>query len=343
MKLQAQYFDGKTSAAQTVEVELLSDGTVLIHAGAQTFRHMLSALRISERVGNTPRRMQCADGALCVITDNEALDQWLHACGAHSSEHRVFRLERNWSYALAALLAVVIGTFAFIRYGVPVLAERVATQLPTSVDDRLGAGTLDILDEQFFAPTELTAAQQQALQQSFARIIRDRPDSRRYRLEFRKGGKLIDANAFALPSGTVVITDELVALAENDNELLAVLAHEVGHVVHRHSLRMVLQSSASTLVMFGLFGDVSGIASLATSVPAMLTQARYSRTHETEADDYAVAWLKAQGIATHYFGDLLTRLEARHNKGDSTDSSVLGYFSSHPQSEERAQRAKQGG
>ena len=72
----------------------------------------------------------------------------------------------------------------------------------------------------------------------------------------------LKANAFALPSGIVVLTDELEALAQHDDELSAVFAHEIGHVVHRHSMRMVIQHSASALLMLGLLGDVNSATSV---------------------------------------------------------------------------------
>ena len=71
------------------------------------------------------------------------------------------------------------------------------------------------------------------------------------RLELRAGGA-IGPNAFALPSGIIMVTDELVRIAEHPEEFESVLAHEAGHMVHRHSLRMLLQGSASTLLMFAV-------------------------------------------------------------------------------------------
>jgi hypothetical protein len=336
VQLPGQYFDGKTSTAHPVEVTLLDNGWLCINHGTQTINHAAAELKISARIGNTPRRIQLPDDTVCEITDNDALDQWLSGGGAHGLQHQVFHLERQWSYALLALLAVVIGAWAFIQYGVPALAERIATHLPTSVDDRLGGETLELMDGKLFQPTQLTAVQQTPIRESFKRIIAALPDKQRYRLEFRQGGEVIGANAFALPSGIVVMTDELVQLADNQNELTAVLAHEVGHVVHRHTLRMVLQNSASALVMFGLLGDVSSVSALAASMPTLLTQAKYSRAHEAEADDYAYAWMASHGIASHYFGDMLNRLEQQQGGSNA----ALSYFSSHPQTSERSQRAR---
>ncbi len=334
--IKGRYFDGKTSAAQAVEVQLFENGWLHIEGGSLTADHPVTDVQISPRVGNTQRRLRFADGSVCEISDNDMLDAWLAIGGAHGPQHQVFHLERQWSYALIALAAIIIGTWAFIQYGVPALAERIAMQLPTSLDDRIGRESLELLDGRLFKPTQLPIAQQQAIRINFNRIIAELPDRQRYRLEFRAGGETIGANAFALPSGIVVMTDELVALSKDPNELTAVLAHEVGHVVNRHSLRMVLQSSASALVMFGLLGDVSTVSSIVASMPALLTQAKYSRNHETEADNYAFNWMAAHGIATHYFADILTRMEQQH--GGS--SGALDYFSSHPATETRARRTR---
>lgn len=85
--------------------------------------------------------------------------------------------------------------------------------------------------------------------------------------------------------------------------------------------------------MFVLLGDVTSISSLAAGLPAMLTQARYSREFETEADRYSLAWLREHRIATHYFRDILLRLEKQEGTGGQ--SGVISYFSSHPDSSER--------
>ncbi len=298
--IKGRYFDGKTSAAQSVEIQLLETGWLHIEGTTHVADHPVTDVQISPRVGNTQRRLHFPDGSVCEVSDNDTLDAWLAAGGGHGLQHEVFHLERQWSYALIALLAIAVGTWAFIQYGAPALAERIAMQLPTSLDDRIGRESLELLDGRLFEPTQLPPDQQQTLRSDFNRIVANLPDRQRYRLEFRAGGKTIGANAFALPSGIVVMTDELVALSQDSRELTAVLAHEVGHVVHRHSLRMVLQSSASALVMFGLLGDVSSVSSIVASVPAMLTQAKYSRNHEIEADDYAFDWMESHGIATHY-------------------------------------------
>src|SRR5690606_4047665 len=142
-----------------------------------------------------------------------------------------------------------------------------------------------------------------------------------YRIEFRRGGDF-GANALALPHGALVVTDELVFLLEDDRELLGVLAHEIGHVVHRHALRSVLQNSAVFVVIALVTGDVSSGAVLGGALPAFLLQRRFSRAFEREADAHALATLRAAKIPPQHFAEALERLGGEHGE---TDSKLLNY------------------
>jgi Zn-dependent protease with chaperone function len=334
----ARYFDGRTSAARDVEISLYADGRVTVNSGDELLQDATVAdVQISERIGDTARRVTFADGAMCETTHNDAIDQWLERLGAHSHEHRVFRLERRWQFALLALVITVVGTWAFLRFGLPATADRAARLMPHSVEMAVGEGGMETLDSLFFEPSRLHPQRSASLQSRFHLLQRELGDSPRLRLELRHGGREIGANAFALPAGIVVVTDELVLLAQHDEEIESVMAHEVGHVVHRHSLRMVLQSSGSALLMLTLLGDVSSASTLAASVPTVLVHAKYSRDFEREADEYARAWLQRRGIASHRFGDLLQRIELEESGREAPgDDGVWSYFSSHPTTTERA-------
>jgi len=127
------------------------------------------------------------------------------------------------------------------------------------------------------------------------------------RVQFRGGGD-IGANAFALPDGTVVFTDEIVHLAHNDDELLAVFAHEIGHVKYRHGLRATIQGSVLSFAVGMLVGDVSAAADMLAALPLLLTTSSYSRDFEREADANSLVFLDAHNIPRHSFIDLMERL-----------------------------------
>jgi Zn-dependent protease with chaperone function len=324
-----QLFDGRSSVRRDVEVQIGIDGIVRVAGAGSPRDYRLAEVEISERIGSTPRMLRFPDGSACEIADNDAIDVALEQLDAVSPQHRVHRLESRWRYAMLAGVALVLIAWGSIQFGIPAAAKHVAMALPASTDHVLGRESLELLDQMVLEPTALGTDHQAALRARFDAMTRDLEDGHEYRLEFRGGGD-IGANALALPSGIVVMTDELVELAQSDDELSAVLAHEVGHVVHRHSLRMLLQNSATSILMLALVGDISSASVLVASVPTVLVQAKHSRQFETEADDYAYAWLDRAGIPRRNFGAILERLEQEYGGED-----VPSWMSSHPPTAQR--------
>ncbi|NJM42911.1 MAG: M48 family metallopeptidase [Brachymonas sp.] len=110
-------------------------------------------------------------------------------------------------------------------------------------------------------------------------------------LEFRQSE--IGPNAFALPGGIMVMTDELVEMVKDDDTVLGVLGHELGHITRRHGMRQLVQVGVLQGVLSIAFGDYG---SLITTAPLILGSMAYSRAHEREADDDSIAYMKAAGI-----------------------------------------------
>jgi Zn-dependent protease with chaperone function len=98
---------------------------------------------------------------------------------------------------------------------------------------------------------------------------------------------------------------------------------------------MLIQSSIVGIVVAWYVGDVSNIAA---GLPTMLLQAGYSRDHEREADAYAAAMLRFNGIPPARLGDMLAKLEAAHLASQNeAEDSPLDYLSSHPVTRERVE------
>jgi Zn-dependent protease with chaperone function len=329
--IRALFYDGRSSGAReiTVSVSRWPEAHLTIVGADFADDVPFKALQIEPRVGDAPRFLHVPEGASIEIIDNAAFDSALQAAAVRAPEELAGGLERRWSYAIVALLATVLGAWSFITYGVPTLARRAITFVPLAVDAQVGAEGLELLDRTVLNPTRLAAARQQELRRLFTSVIADVPsnyvpDRVRYRLELRAGGA-IGPNALALPSGIVILTDELARQAKHDDELRAVFAHEVGHIVHRHSMQRLVQSSAVAILMMGLFGDVSGAASLVVGIPSVLLDAAYSRELEREADAYACAWMARHQVAPERLADLLKRVTAAEG-GDGGHE----YLSSHP-------------
>ena len=201
-----------------------------------------------------------------------------------------WRLRRaSWSARLA------IAWFFF--FGLPQIAESIAREIPPAAETLIGEQTMEILDRTTLQPTTLSTEQQQDLTDALRRFVADMPYGDKYRLEFRKlPGDL--PNAFAIPGGAIVVSDGLVAALQDEDAFLAVVAHEIGHQVHRHVLRQVLQGSAVIVAATMLTGDVSSATGVVLAVPTFLLSSRYSRDFEREADEFAFATLRDRGITS---------------------------------------------
>ena len=329
MQVAAQYQDGKTSRSHAVLLDITPIGITIAGDGIRRFVGV-AELEIVPALGNLPREIRCGDGSVCEISDRASLEQALELAGLGRPRSWLQRLEQHWAWAVGALLAVIGLSVLAMIYGVPVLARYAAEAMPKATDERIGELALEQLDEHLFAASALPPARQQELRALFDEMAAATDGGWEFRLEFRRG-ESVGANAFALPGGTVILTDEMVGLAQGDGELQAVLAHEIGHVTHRHSLRMLLQNSLSALVMLGLLGDVSGATAVVATVPTVLVQAGHSRDFEREADQYAFQWLERNGLPRDLLRSLLRRLE----KAEGTEGADFGFLSTHPRTEER--------
>ena len=330
----ADYFDGRTARPHRVTLSLKGDELV-VEGDTLARREPISALRVSEPMGVAPRLISFPDGAHCEVRDHAGLAHMLHVTGHVDSW--VVRMQRYWSAALAAAVIAVGALTAAYIWGLPAVAESLAFQLPQNVLQEMGAGSLQLLDKTMLKPSALPPERQQAVHAAFGRLAVPGNARTDYRIEFRKGGP-ISANALALPDGTIVLTDELVTLAGDDEEILAVVAHELGHLNRRHSVRMLIQGSIVAFIVAWYVGDVSNVAA---GVPTLLLQARYSRTLETEADRFAVAMLKTNGISPRRLSSMLARMEAARDTAAQKEgkrhrqSGALDYLSSHPATAER--------
>ena len=328
-EVQGYFYDGKTSAATSASLRVLGSRLILAYGDSS---HTLDAdeATVTSRLGNTPRHVAFADGSRFETQDNDGMDSLLHELRRDTSSLWLHRLESNLRYVALGVVVTIAFVWALVAYGLPAAAKTVAMQMPVAVSSGISEQVLRQLDDHLFQSSTLSAETQARLQRRFDEVIADAEASFAFQLQFRQGGRTLGANAFALPSGMILMTDELVTLAEHDDELVAIMAHEVGHVVHRHGLRQVLQHTALGLVFTYLTGDVSSVVG---ALPVMLLQLGYSREFEREADHYALEYLRRAGISPIHFANIMQRLDHTHDEA----SGIGNYLSTHPATSERIQ------
>ena len=335
-QLAGEYFDGRNARPLPGTLQIADDGS-LHCVGAELSARHISELIIPDRLGNTPISLRFPDGTCFVSHDNDGVDALRQTFFPAQQQRWLLRLERSWPVAVAMVLLLMLGGWWSFERGLPALATKVAHALPAAALGQLGEETLLALDRTVFAPSELLPHEQERLERVFAQVAEaadtsgDLPMS--VQLLSRRGDG-VGANAFALPNGTVVVTDELMALAETDDELAGVLAHELGHLAQRHSIRQVLQGAGIAMALFTLTGDMGTASTVLAGLPTAMANARYSREFELEADRYSAQLLTELGLPLDGFGRLLERLVESHG----ADEDAMPLLASHPGLDERRNR-----
>lgn len=302
--INADYFDGLSARRIAATITVADDWVIVAH-DAISKQYQRNAVRVQPQLLGAPRRIEFPDGSAAVVADHAALEAAFGISGKATLAHR---LESHLGFVFVALIGVVIAVALGYLFGVPWAAREIAQRLPIKIESQLGDVSLTSLDGVIFKASELDARTKSDISVAFAqlRTAADLPNS--VRLEFRQGGWM-GANAFALPGGVVVVTDQLVNAMREVPETAAVLAHELGHVHHRHGLQRVLQSSITALAAAAIYGDVASLTTVVVSVPTVLVQSAYSRDAEREADAFAFALLKQTGQSPRAFARAMATLE----------------------------------
>jgi Zn-dependent protease with chaperone function len=328
-----RYFDGRSGKPVAARLTRQNDHLCVIAQGLEV-RVPIDQVQWPERVRHGPRVAHFSAGGSVQPDDAAAWDLWLACYGPRES--LVVKMQQSWRSVLVSAVLLIATLAAAYGWGLPALSDALVAAVPSSVDRALGESSLVALDAQMMRPSKLSAAQQQRLQQSWQQVTQALPVQQvpPWQLIFRDSQ--IGPNAFALPGDTMVMTDQLVQLVNGNSEVLvAVLAHELGHLKHRHGMRMLVQAGVLGTVSAVALGDFSGLLG---AVPLLLGHAHYSREAERQADAFAVQVLHAAGISPLVMLTLFDKLE-QHRKqgGDRPDQeSLLGIaFASHPRDAQR--------
>lgn len=326
MTVAGTYYAPASSCAIDVAVQLENDDLRVFGEGVQRLES-LRACPLSEPLGRMARHFTLPDGARIEISDIETLAGWERTTRRSTGMHLVHRLESRWRWVAGAAVFLSALIAALYLWGLPLAAKQVAMRLPPQIAKMATEQARSIFVTLFeFESSKIPEERRTKLSAAFLKMAAamDPGSKHEYRLEFFKAPF---PNAFALPDGLVCITDELIEEAENDTEVLGVLAHEIVHVREQHGLRNVLQDSAVFLIWTLMTGDISTVAGMGSALPAMLAQSGYTRAFEQEADLGAAKHLVEIGWGVQPLCDLLERIdpEASHSIEAATES-----LSSHP-------------
>lgn len=322
-------------SSKALDAALLAEGqrlAVRLPDRSLVGEETVGTMVISERIGRIPRRISFADGGLFETEENDAIDALLKA-NRRNRAVWIHELGRFHPRLIVLVLLVFLFSGLIYRFAIPALVEVAVWVTPPVVSDVMSSGTLASLDKTMLGPTTLSIAEQRKIRDGFNELAGfSSRGSAGYHLYFRDGG-YIGPNAFALPDGSLVLTDQLVAMAGGDTEMiLGVLAHEIGHVEKQHALRQMYRAAGTAGLIMLIAGDLGSSGQEVLTDGAALLSLSYSRSSEAEADRVSVELMAKAGKNPTAIGRFFKLLEDR--LGDKGQTSML---STHPGTPERRQ------
>ncbi len=345
-------FDGKNVNKISVSLIVADNGAAyLSNKPKSTFNY--AKIAVSPRIADSTRFLTLPDGRLFETTNNDVIDRLclLFTTSKHSQIH-----SGKWMFKTALLLVILTLSWLGINFGVPALTYKIAMQVPEEILVESGQKAMANLDKESFKKSKLKKKRQKKITSIFKKLLPANHEKLAYKIHFRQSDK-IGANAFALPSGDIIITDELIKISSNDDEIRSILLHEIAHVELRHGIQGIIKTSTILLLVVAATGDVTSLSTLLLGIPALLLDSSYNRKMEWEADTYSLNKMQELKINPIAFADMLEKIVQSHtdksvnakekkpvkkegNEEDYEDHSD-GYWSSHPPSKERIERMKE--
>jgi len=337
----ADYFDGRRAVAQRVAVTVdeMPAGPVLVltPGEAAAVRWPLDQIRgVPDQADRSSLLAALASDpvARLLVTDAETVAILRARCRNLHRRPPVTGKARLLAWSLAAVASVALIIFVLV----PVMADQLADYMPPAGEKALGDATLDQIRSALVGSEVLplqfceTPAGLAALGRMTGHLAGDLD------LPYAIDVHILDAdivNAFALPGGHVVFFRGLLEAAETAEEVAAVYAHELGHVVHRDPTRAALRSAGSIGVLGLLLGDFAG-GTVVLFLTERLIDATYSQAAEAAADRFAHARMIATGLPPDALATMFERLRQDHGE----DQGFLKHFAAHPSLGNRIEAAR---
>ena len=334
MDISARYFDGVRPVPQQVTLRATPMGVEILLAGeAAPIFWPYSEARLDTLKPEARLHRVAKD----VDTGERLVAEAAGFAAAFAPYMRLFgkgRAGEASGLRIALWSGAAIASVIFLLFvGLPLLARVLAPLVPWSWEASLGKSVEPQVLEMFGkgAATQLcgeeNSPEKAALDAMVARL------SAGAKLPAPVKVEVLDiqvTNAFALPGGHIYLFRPIIEKAGSPDEVAGVLAHEIGHVIHRDAMRGLIHDGALSLLIGAVLGDVTG-GSTITVLSKMMAGSAYSRENESEADRVSVDLMRHAGADPRAINGFFRRLGG----GEKSSPSILDSLSSHPVTAER--------
>ena len=335
-------FDGRSSQKHLVDVELTPQAIILKAPGDKPIRWAYPQLRWA--ADTSPFHIEhCAEGdegLETLVVDDADFYRSVLEIAPKSFSSRENESKFNWKLYAVGILVLIFSAYVFIKTVPSFLADQMVEKIPIEWEVTVGQSILKMLPVAQKPDPEVLKVLQDTVDFLKQSLPGNPYDLKVYILPVEQ------VNALALPGGPIVIFEGLIDKAESPEELAGVLAHEIQHILLRHSTRGILRNLAKSMLVTLFLGDVNSVMEGIVQLAGQLETLGLSREMEAEADQKGMELILAANIDPHGMIRIFKKLmqedfsQKKLPKGKpvSEENDISSYFSTHPSSQNRLAR-----
>jgi len=330
------YLDGVTAIRRRVTIRLLPNGLYVTTEDGKTLVWRYNEIRQTQGfyAGEEVRLEHGGPNPEVLIVPDRTflagLTQLMPrlASRVHDPARRATRIVLTLAAAVVSIGIVA----ALYLWAIPALTALAAPRVPVSWEEQLGRTVVEQL-----APPEARCddpALTHRLDEILAALTAPLPRSPyTFRVIVANDPTF---NALAAPGGYIVVFRGLLKKTRTPEELAGVFAHEMQHVLRRHTTRALLHHASAGLLLAALTGDASGAMAFGLESARTIGFLQYSRRHEMEADEEGLQMVSAAGIDP---AGMIAFFETLSEEAADLPG-MLKYLSTHPSTAERIERLR---
>lgn len=330
--MQARYADGRSAVFADVEIELQTEKLVIRRAEGALEWDYADLARADDQNGRIVLKRKKRDSGERLMF-GDWYDDELKAVAPHLMKPRAQGMEGR--FTIGALVTLAWSLAGAFLVGIPYAADPIARAMPEKYRTQIADISWSQVN-QFTVQCNDSDEATEILNNLAYRMMEASGVPQRDDIWIT----IADAtfpNAFALPDNSIIVTDELIDMADHPDELTGVLAHEIAHIEHNHIMKNVIRQIGAGIFFDVVFGGAGAGQAIAIA-SVQLAGLRYSRGDETDADSRGMDYLDAASISTGGIASMFDRIQAYEERVGVSDIPTM--LSSHPASRERADAAR---
>lgn len=292
-------------------------------------RAPMSDVAFGDPLGRAARKLTFPDGTIFETHNHAAIDALIgptHGATLHYLE--------AFNARLFAVVAVCLAAAWLLwRYGLDILTAAAIAMTPPVMIEQIDKGSMQTIDFVMAEPSQLSQDDKDKVSAIYKQLVAALPagdqEKHSFDLLFRHMPGT-GPNAFALPGGTMIMTDEFVDRFGEPDILAGVLGHEIGHVVEQHGLRRIYRSLSMYILVSFLAGDTGPLLEDIILEGNLLLSLSFDRHQESSADEFGLTLARDAGFDPAGLKVFFEEMAREYGASEPAQ-----WMSTHPSSEER--------